>query len=98
MTENPSPVFGGDQSMKYDYDNDDTVFSPCSMGDVGDRAKYSRIEAQTADLLSGIGSDWTIEGVKALSINFHGQAGNATTEPFWVPLKDGSKVYGEKVF
>jgi len=98
LTENASPVLGGVQSMKYDFDNDGTVYSPCTMGLVTGRHLYSRIEAQTATLPSGIGSDWTIEGVKALSIPFHGQAGNATTESLWVQLQDGAKGYGEKVF
>jgi len=98
LTEVPSPVLGGLQSMKYEFDNDGTVYSPCTMGLVTGRHMYSRIEAQTANLPSGIGSDWTIEGVKALSIPFYGQAGNATTEPLWVQLQDGTKGYGEKVF
>ena len=97
LTENADPVLGGVQSMKYDFDNDGTVFSPCDSAQIGGRLMYSKIEVQTSDLVSGIGSDWTVEGVKALSIPFHGQAGNATTEPFWVQLKDGSG-YGEKVF
>jgi len=98
LTENPAPVLAGIQSMKYEFDNDGTVYSPCTMGLVTGREKYSRIEAQTATLPSGIGSDWTVEGVKALSLSFHGQVGNATTEPFWVQLQDGAKGYGEKVF
>ncbi len=97
LTEYDSPVLGGIQSMKYEFDNDGTVFSPCTMGVVTDRLMYSRIEAQTANLTSGIGSDWTAGGIRALTINFHGQTGNPTTEPFWVQLQDGSG-YGQKVF
>ena len=98
LTENADPVLGGVQSMKYEFDNDETVFSPCDSAQVGGRLKYSKIEVQTSDLVSGIGSDWTIGGVKALRVPFYGQAGNATTESLWVQLQDGSKGYGEKVF
>ena len=98
LTENADPVLGGVQSMKYDFDNDGTVFSPCDSAQVGGRLKYSKIEVQTSDLVSGIGSDWTIGGVKALSVPFYGTAGNATTESLWVQLQDGAKGYGEKVF
>jgi len=100
LTENVDPTFvlGGLQSMKYEYDNDGWVWNPCDMTMViRGYPYYSRIEAQTATLPSGIGSDWTVEGVKALQINFMGQLGNATTEPFWVQLQD-SNGYGEKVF
>lgn len=92
------PVFGGLQSMKYEFDNDGTVYSPCALEQVSGHLMYSRIEAQIADLPSGLSSDWTAAGVRALSIPFHGRAGNATTEPFWVQLRDGDKGYGEKVF
>jgi len=98
LTEVPSPALGGIQSMKYEFDNDGTVYSPCTMGLVTGRLKYSRIEAQTATLPSGIGSDWKVGGVKALYVPFYGQAGNATTESLWVQLQDGAKGYGEKVF
>ena len=98
LTENADPVLGGVQSMKYEFDNDETVFSPCDSAQVGGRLMYSKIEVQTSDLVSGIGSDWTIGGVKALRVPFYGQAGNATTESLWVQLQDGAKGYGDKVF
>jgi len=98
VTENPDPpgpALDG-QSMKYDFDNDGTVFNPCIMRYVTTSNLYSRIEAQTATLPSGIGSDWT-GGAKALSLNFHGQIGNAVSESLWVQLQDSSG-YGNKVF
>ncbi|MHC4741916.1 MAG: DUF1349 domain-containing protein, partial [Planctomycetota bacterium] len=100
VTENMDMAFvlGGLQSMKYEFDNDGLVYSPCSMTQTPRPYLYSKIEAQTATLPSGIGSNWTIEGVKALQINFMGQLGNATTEPLWVQLQDSSKTYGTKVF
>ncbi len=97
LTENRDPVLGGIQSMKYDFDNDGTVYSPCTMGSETGHLMYSKIEAQVSDLPSGIGSDWTAAGVRALTIPFHGQLGNPTTEPFWVQLQD-SNGYGDKVF
>jgi hypothetical protein len=90
-------VFGGLQSMKYEFDNDGMVYSPCTMMITSRPYFYSKIEAQTATLPSGIGSDWTVDGVKALQINFMGQLGNSTTERLWVQLQDSSKTYGTKV-
>jgi len=98
LTEIADPVLGGVQSMKYEFDNDGMVFSPCDSAQEGGHLMYSKAEAQTADLVSGIGSDWTVDGVKALYIPFHGQPGSATTESLWIQLQDGSKGYGEKVF
>jgi len=98
LTENPTPVLAGVQAMKYEFDNDGTVYSPCTMGLVTGRHMYSRIEAQTATLPSGIGSDWTIDGVKALYVPFYGTPGNATTESLWVQLQDADKGYGTKVY
>jgi len=96
LTEITAPVFAGLQSMKYDYDNDGTVYSPCTMGLVSGHKMYSKIEAQIATLLSGIGTDWTIQGVRALSLRFYGTATNIV-EPMWVQLQDATKGYGEKV-
>ncbi|MHC4745670.1 MAG: hypothetical protein ACYS8Z_27460, partial [Planctomycetota bacterium] len=100
LTENMDTAFvlGGVQSMKYEFDNDGMVYSPCTMTITPRPHLYSKIEAQTATLPSGIGSNWAAEGVKALQINFMGQTGNATTEPLWVQLQDSSKTYGTKVF
>ncbi|HLB74668.1 MAG TPA: LamG domain-containing protein [Sedimentisphaerales bacterium] len=96
LTENPDPVLGGAQSMKYDYDNDGTVYSPCSMGQEGGHLLYSKVEAQIAGLPSEIGTNWTIQGVKALSLQFYGRQLNGV-EPMWVQLKDATKGYGSKV-
>ncbi|MHC4743522.1 MAG: LamG-like jellyroll fold domain-containing protein [Planctomycetota bacterium] len=100
VTENmdASFVLGGLQSMKYEFDNDGLVYSPCTMTNTPRPYLYSRIEAQVATLPSGIGANWTVDGVKALQINFMGQLGNSTTEPLWVQLQDSSKTYGTKVF
>jgi hypothetical protein len=96
LTENADPVFGGVQSMKYDYDNDGTVYNPCSMVPGVRGNTYSKIEAQIAGLPSQIGTNWTVQGVKALSLRFYGGALNGV-EPMWVQLSDGSKTYGNKV-
>jgi len=98
LNENDDFVLGGRQSMKYEFDNDGRVYSPCTLGQEGGHLKYSKIEAQVSNLPSGIGSDWAAGGVRALSINFYGKTGNPTTEPFWVQLRDGTKGYGDKVF
>ncbi len=79
---------GSLQAMKYQYDNDGTVFNPCTELDET-RAYYSLGKAMTAELPSGIGSDWTAHGVKLLSLNFQGTAGNAI-ESLWVELADGT--------
>jgi len=98
MSSLSEPVLGGLQSMKYEFDNDGTVYSVCTMTQVTVPYKYSRIEAQVATLPSSIGTDWTVGGVKALRVPFYGQAGNSTADPFWVQLQDGTKGYGTKVF
>ena len=98
VTENADPVLGGIQSMKYEFDNDGFVYNPCTLTQVTRPFLHSRIEAQVAALPSAIGSDWTLGGVKALSLNFHGETGNSTTDPLWVQLQDGTKGYGDKVF
>lgn len=98
-TENPyppGPALDG-QSMKYDFDSDGTVLNPCTGNYVITSNLYSILEAQTAGLPSGIGSDWTVSGAKALSLNFYGRVGNPVSEPFWVQLR-GSSGYGNKVF
>lgn len=90
-------VFEGLQSMQYDYDNDGMVYNPCGAGEDGPRShNYSKIEAQIAGLSSGIGTDWTTEGVKALSLRFYGLSTNGI-EPMWVQLSDGAKAIGSKV-
>ncbi|MHC4745213.1 MAG: LamG domain-containing protein, partial [Planctomycetota bacterium] len=97
LTENMDTAFvrNGVQSMMYDYDNDGMVYNPCTMAQGPRSHLYSKIEAQVAGLPSGIGTNWTIQGVKALSLRFYGQATN-DIEPMWVQLNGGAKVtYGD---
>ncbi|MHC4741964.1 MAG: LamG domain-containing protein, partial [Planctomycetota bacterium] len=97
LTENIDTAFvwNGAQSMMYDYDNDGMVYNPCTMAQGPRTHLYSKIEAQVAGLPSGIGTNWTIQGVKALSLRFYGQATN-DIEPMWVQLNGGAKVtYGD---
>jgi len=83
-------VLGGSEAMRFDYDNDGDVEIPCNPGTTGPRAlKYSMAEAQVAKLPSGIGSDWTASGIKALSIPFFGDTLN-DIEPMWVKLTDAT--------
>jgi len=77
-------------SMKFSYDNDGMAYNPCPdvEGDE-ERENYSMAKAQVADLPSGIGSDWTLGGAKALALQFYGSTGNAI-ESMWVELTDGA--------
>lgn len=70
-------VHGGRQAMPYYYDNNRTG-----------KVYYSEAEADTAKL--EIGSDWTKEGVKALTLYFYGGPSNDAnaTERMYVALKD----------
>jgi len=78
------PVHGGEQSMVYGYDNDDLL----ALG------KYSEIERTFSDPC-----DWTVFGVKVLSLYFYGDPGNdaTETEQMYVGLEDntGSGSYAE---
>ncbi len=86
----PAPVHGGQQAMKLVYDNDGTVDNPCPPGLPTARLTYSKVEAQVAQLPSGVGSDWTVGGVaKMLSLWFYGDPLNSI-EPMWVQLTDAS--------
>ncbi|MBN2269847.1 MAG: hypothetical protein JXN61_04490 [Sedimentisphaerales bacterium] len=99
LTENPDPpgpAMDG-QSVKYDFDNDGMIYNLCTSSQAPVTNLYSRIEAQTANLPSGIGSDWTVTGAKALSMRFYGRPGNAMTEVLWTQLRDAGG-YGQKVF
>ncbi|MEK7992802.1 MAG: PA14 domain-containing protein, partial [Planctomycetota bacterium] len=81
---------GGLQAMKLVYDNDGTVWNPCTAAEQGGRLRYSKVEALVSQLPSGIGSDWTVGGAaKSLSLQFYGTVGNAV-EPLWVRLTDAS--------
>jgi hypothetical protein len=84
-----TPVHGGLQAMKFLYDNDGTVTNPCPEGGSITRLTYSKAEALVAQLASGIGSDWTVGGAKALSLWFYGDPSNSV-ESMWVQLTDGS--------
>jgi hypothetical protein len=70
-------VHAGKQSMPYYYDNNRAG-----------RAYYSEAQADTAKL--EIGSDWTKEGVKALTLYFYGDPGNDAddTEQMYMSLED----------
>lgn len=70
-------VHAGKQSMPYYYDNNRAG-----------RAYYSEAQADTAKL--EIGSDWTKEGVKALTLYFYGDPANDAnvTERMYVALED----------
>ncbi|MHC4531875.1 MAG: hypothetical protein ACYSXD_09990 [Planctomycetota bacterium] len=52
----------------------------------GNKRKYSWTEALASDL--GAGTDWTLSGLKALVLNFYGQAGNSA-QPMYVVVEDG---------
>ena len=103
VTENPEPVLGGDQSMRFDYDNDGEVFNPCTMMMQSIPYRYSKAEAQIAELPSGIGPNWSPCGTTQLVVNFYGQAGNEVeqVDPLWVEIKDAAGnsakvVYGDR--
>ncbi|MCK4291923.1 MAG: hypothetical protein KAY65_01900 [Planctomycetes bacterium] len=83
-------------SMKYNYDNDGSVFTVCE-GSAMPREKYSMIEAQAASLPSGIGTDWTAAGVKSLSLQFYGDPINVI-EPLWVKLTDASDNFDKVTY
>jgi len=74
-------VYGGGKSMPFYYDNNRAG-----------KAYYSETEADTAKL--EIGSDWTKEGVKALTLYFYGNTNNAVnaTERMYVALQDNDSV------
>jgi len=98
--ESPGNGVGGSQAMQFSYDNDGMVVNPC-LTEPADEPRehyYSKAEAEVGNLPSGIGSNWTIDGVRALSLMFYGTIGN-TIEPMWVKLTDTSNnsfkvVYG----
>jgi hypothetical protein len=95
----PSPIYGGNgtgslvspgtdtargkQSLAYYYDNDGTNYlgSP-------DKKYYSEATASVGDLASG--ADWTLAGLKLLSLQFYGNPDNDAnaTEQMYLRLKD----------
>jgi hypothetical protein len=87
--------FGGSQGMRYDYDHDGMVFNPCTETSGPRSLYYSKATVAIASLSSGIGSNWSISGIKAFSLQFLGETTN-TVEPMWIQLSDGTP--GTKVF
>jgi len=85
----PTFSFGGVKSMRYDYDNDGTAYNPCIDAEGPRTYKYSKIVAQVANLLSGVGSNWTAGGARSLSLRFWGDPNTVVIEPMWVELTDG---------
>jgi len=84
---------GFEHSIKVEYDNDGIAYNYCTQVDET-RLTYSMVKAKVADLPSGIGSDWTTGGAKALSLQFHGSTGNAI-EDMWVELTDSAIPTGK---
>jgi len=85
----------GSKSMNLTYDNDRSVANPCLEG-MPEQPRdyyYSEATAQIADLPSGIGSDWTTGGIRALSLVFYGDPNNDTgaTEQMYIKI-NGVKV------
>lgn len=79
------PAYGV-YSMKLEFDNDGMVTDGCGGGEVS-RSAYSMVKTQIADLPSGIDPNWLAGGIRALSLQFCGDAGN-DLEPIWVELAD----------
>jgi hypothetical protein len=79
-------VHGGNQSMPYYYGDYFEWYGPKG------NAYYSEAYAVTADLPSGIGSDWTVEDVEALELWFYGDTDNDANaaESMYVALEDSS--------
>ncbi|MHC4387963.1 MAG: LamG domain-containing protein, partial [Planctomycetota bacterium] len=81
----PDFVRDGNNSLAYDYDNDDKT---------GGQYLGSWIDADIVNL--DIDSDWTIGGAKALRLYFAGQPGNSAIagDTMWVELEDTSSNTG----
>ncbi len=85
-----TPVLSGSQSMKLEYDNDGMAYNPCPDVQKDEpRAYYSKIVAQVGDFPSGVSSNWTAGGAKALSLQFFGDVNNVV-EAMWIQLSDGT--------
>ncbi|MCK4294804.1 MAG: discoidin domain-containing protein [Planctomycetes bacterium] len=101
----PSPGYGGNgtgsvieldsetvydtpQSMAYHYSSNGTNF----FGKPG-KAYYSESTALISDLV--IGNDWTVNGIKSLSLHFYGDPANdaGLTEQMYVKLNGAKVVY-----
>jgi hypothetical protein len=95
----PGPIHEGSQAMQFAYDNDGTVtlYVPGYTAFTYSAPLYSEIEASTPGL--GISSNWTMEGIKALSLYIYGNADNID-ETLYLVLEDSdsySLVKCEKV-
>jgi hypothetical protein len=89
------------EAMQFAYDNDGSItiyvptYEPYTYS--ADANYYSEAKAAIANLPIGA-TNWTVAGVKALTLWFYGDAGNAI-EPMWVKLTDqvggsGKVTYG----
>ena len=74
------PVHNGNQSLVFEYQNSID----------GGSGYYSEIEGNTTDLQAG--HDWTVQGIRTLTIWFYGDADNDAnaTEQMYVALEDTS--------
>jgi len=95
----PGPIHGGSQAMQFAYDNDSNVvlYVPGYIPFAYSAPYYSEIEASTSGL--GIRSNWTLEGIKALTLYIYGNADNVD-EQMYLVLEDSdsnSLVTCEKV-
>ena len=84
QTGNDANLVHDGNSMKYDYDNY--------------YAFYSEAYANTAALPSGIGSNWKVGGVKALTLWFYGKAGNDANEQMYVKLTDSASKSAKIIY
>jgi hypothetical protein len=95
----PGPIHEGSQAMQFAYDNDGavTIYVPPTSSYTYGAPYYSEIEASTSGL--GFRSNWTLEGIKALTLYIYGNADNVD-EQLYVVLEDSdsnSVVKCEKV-
>jgi hypothetical protein len=95
----PGPVQEGSQALQFSYDNDGnvTLYVPGYNPFTYSVPYYSEIEATTSGL--GISSNWTLKGIKALTIYIYGNADNVDEQMYMV-LEDSdsnSLVKCEKV-
>jgi len=95
----PGPIHEGSQAMQFAYDNDGsvTLYVPGYTPATSIAPYYSEIEASTSGL--GIRSNWTLEGIEALTLYIYGNADNVN-EQMYVVLEDSdsnSLVKCEKV-
>jgi len=82
-------VLGGIRGLRFDYSNNGFAENPRLGAQLPRLHKWSKAKAQIANLPSGISSDWTVSGIRALSISFYGDSLN-DVEPMWVELTDGA--------